>query len=99
MAAENSERESLLAHEKSKERVGQRIGKVIESLLNGGWTEFHLAELDRAVWSRVGDIAPGSVSRIMRDLRQKGRINYELVSRSKSLYRALPLTTTQENTK
>lgn len=35
--------------------------------------------------------APASADRIMRDQRKKGNINYELVSRRKSLYRALPV--------
>lgn len=35
--------------------------------------------------------APASADRIMRDQRKKGNINYELVSRAKSLYRALPI--------
>jgi len=34
-------------------------------------------------------MAPGSPDRIMRNLRAKGIISYEVVSRQKSLYRAL----------
>jgi len=48
-------------------------------------------DLRQYVQLRVGGyVAPGSPDRIMRNLRHKGKINYELVSRSKSLYRALP---------
>ena len=36
-------------------------------------------------------IAPGSPDRIMRELKKKKLINYELVSRHESLYKAVPL--------
>ena len=105
---ENSEREALVEHERSKERVGQKIGRAIETwfdrTLHGPPYNlsivFPLSHLENWVDRTCGPVAGGSVSRIMRDMRQKGRISYELVSRHKSLYRALPLdTTTTENTK
>lgn len=43
--------------------------------------------------------APASADRIMRDQRKKGNINYELVSRAKSLYRALPVIAAVEEAK
>lgn len=54
--------------------------------------EFHVESLRRFVFEHTeGYVAPASPDRILRDLRQKGRVNYEVVSRSKSLYRALPV--------
>ena len=34
-------------------------------------------------------VAPASPDRILRDMRQRGQLNYEVVSRSQSLYRKL----------
>lgn len=54
-----------------------------------GRCDFHADELRQYVRKHAGDlVAPASPDRIMRDLRQGGEINYDLVSRSKSLYRA-----------
>lgn len=52
-------------------------------------TTFTARELRMFVASRVDGVAPASSDRIMRQLRQTKKINYELVSRSKSLYRGL----------
>ena len=55
--------------------------------------EWHVEELRRFVFDKVnGYVAPASPDRILRDLRQKGRVNYVVVSRAKSLYRSLPMT-------
>ena len=100
---ENSEREALVEHERSKERVGARIGNAISAFFD--WRlkyhplpppEFRLAQLESWTVRRCGPVVGGSVSRIMRDMRLKGRINYTLVSRHKSLYRALPLEESHE---
>lgn len=54
--------------------------------------EFHGADLQQYVASHVnGFVAPGSPDRILRDLRKRKVVNYELVSRSRSLYRAVPI--------
>lgn len=60
--------------------------------------EFHASEIRNACALALGftNVAPGSPDRVMRDLRQRNRINYELLNRAKSLYRALPLDTIQE---
>jgi hypothetical protein len=50
--------------------------------------EFHAADLCRYVWDRVL-CAPESPGRIMRCLKVEGRLDYEVVSRSGSLYRVL----------
>lgn len=85
-----SVREDQLEDARNRERVGASIGRHIEAYFasRAGCT-FSLNHLDayvRAVAS--GPVAPGSVSRIMRQLRLQGRVDYELVSRRNSLYRA-----------
>ena len=56
--------------------------------------EFSGESLRRYVFERVqGYIAPASPDRILRSLRQKGVIDYEVLSRSKSLYRSIPVET------
>jgi hypothetical protein len=40
--------------------------------------------------------APGSADRIMRRLRQEGKLNYNVVERKQSLYEALPIAVTPE---
>jgi hypothetical protein len=47
-------------------------------------------ELVAYVKTQVPETAPDSSSRIMRDLRQKGKLRYTLVSRRDSRYRIDP---------
>jgi hypothetical protein len=49
---------------------------------------WHMEDLTRYVSERTS-IAPDSAGRILRDLRQKGHLNYRVVSRSESLYESL----------
>lgn len=49
--------------------------------------EFHAKDLRAFVLGKVGQSAPASADRIMRQLRKQGVINYTLVSRTQSLYR------------
>lgn len=75
------------------ERVSSRISRfVVEffELLEIG-SQFHAADLKQFVADKDQSVAPGSPDRIMRDLRKRGIINYELVSRSQSLYRKVQL--------
>lgn len=74
-------------------RVRQAIATHIVKFIDGHLhKEFHVDELRRYVSDHVaGYIAPASPDRILRDLRQKGAVNYEVVSRSRSLYKALPV--------
>lgn len=72
------------------ERVKDRIGNAtIEFFEDEKRTEFFADELRRFVIAHVGKIAPGSPDRVMRDLRQRGVIDYEVVSRRHSLYRII----------
>ncbi len=52
--------------------------------------EFFVEELRRFI-TDAKIAAPASPDRILRDLRQRGVINYIVISRSRSLYRGLPL--------
>lgn len=71
------------------ERVSKRIRSYVLAfcklaLAQGG--RFHSEELREYVSSRI-IVAPGSVDRILRELRKQCQINYTVESRSKSLYR------------
>jgi hypothetical protein len=50
--------------------------------------QFHAEDLHEFVKAKA-NIAPASADRIMRDMKQSGEINYEVVNRSQSLYRKL----------
>ena len=82
--------------EENLERVTARIGSAIQRFFlikgEGGNREFFVEDLRRYVISEVGIIAPASPDRIMRNLRQKGIINYTVLSRSESYYRIEPWT-------
>lgn len=75
-------------------RVSDAIGATIlafhRARLAAEEPEFTMKELQQHVASRH-ETAPDSTSRVMRDLRAKGDLRYELVSRAASLYRALPI--------
>ncbi len=49
---------------------------------------FHAEDLFKFVAARC-DVAPASVDRVMRDMRRRGWVNYEVVNRSASLYRKI----------
>lgn len=52
--------------------------------------QFHMAELVAYVQSR-SDASPDSPSRILRELRRQGVIDYRVISRSRSLYELVPV--------
>jgi hypothetical protein len=72
------------------ERVGERIAAYVEEFcrerFESGATEFRMSELTEHVRSR-SLIAPDSAGRILRDLRTRKVLDYEVVRRSESLYR------------
>jgi hypothetical protein len=75
-------------------RVNSKIALHILGFFEGKvGVEFHVAELLTYVRTRVPDLAPDSPGRIMRDLRAKNLISYEVVNRRDSLYRILPVKT------
>jgi len=55
--------------------------------INGPLSEFHVDHLRRWISLRYPGTAPDSAGRIMRDLRQRGLIDYIVVNRRQSLYR------------
>lgn len=70
------------------ERVSARIARPILVFCKAH-KRFHADELRRFVVSQVGVAAPGSADRVLRDLRQQGRLNYVVVSRRESLYEVI----------
>lgn len=74
------------------QRVTSRIGSLVveyfDSLGVGG--QFRADDLRNFIGERLEEfIAPGSPDRIMRDLRQRGVINYAVRNRRESLYEKL----------
>jgi ribosomal protein S25 len=71
---------------KQLRRVSNAIAThVIEFIDKHEGREFSNAELHSYVAER-SPIAPGSADRILRDLKAKGAVRYELRNRAKSLY-------------
>jgi hypothetical protein len=70
------------------ENVGSKIGAAIVDFCSRrlGMT-IHAEDLRNHVSNVVGKTAPGSADRILRDLRQRGKVNYDVVNRRQSLYR------------
>ena len=85
--------------EDNLDRVTERIGWAVLAFCADkpyGQT-FFADELRRFVRSKVGLVAPGSPDRILRLLRQKGKLDYFVVSRSESLYMMLWVGKPEEN--
>lgn len=70
------------------ERVRGNVRRIILRFLQtvGAGGIFHADDLNRYVSSRAM-VAPGSADRIMRDMRKRGEIRYELLNRRRSQYR------------
>jgi hypothetical protein len=88
--------EQRATQEQEIARVRSRIGRAVEAfvLQKAKSTNacFHAEEL-RTWVDAVAPGAPGSPDRILRDLRQRGFIDYEVVNRAASLYMAKPAVT------
>jgi hypothetical protein len=68
-------------------RVRSRIGSLILEFCRQS-DKFHMEDLRRFVERRVGGrIAPASPDRILRQLRQERYLDYQVLSRTESLYR------------
>lgn len=65
-----------------RSELGPRIVAWAAERLASGAAEFRASELKEAVAG-----APASPDRVLRDLRQRGVVGYEVVSKPKSLYR------------
>lgn len=70
------------------ERVASRIGAAVLEFCRGHKT-FHAGELHHNVEVKTGVSAPASADRILLDLRQKGVVQYRVVSRRESLYEVM----------
>jgi len=72
-------------------RCAEKIAPVIERFcaarLRADAPEFTMGELVEAVTRYVPNCAPDSPSRVLRDLRKRGRVRVALVSRGQSRYR------------
>lgn len=83
------------------ERVRSRIAAAIlaahRHALNW-WPSrlWHADDLRRSIEYAIGPTAPGSVDRILRDLRQRRLLNYRVVNRRQSLYEWAPVPTEPE---
>lgn len=71
--------------------VGNAIQLFYDNRLKGGMPFFRADDLRVFVEAATGKTAPASADRILRDMRQDGKINYEVTDRAKSLYKLLPL--------
>ncbi len=78
----------LLDDPEQRERVSERIGHAIldYARIHCG-EDFHMDHLRRFIATVIGPIAPASPDRILRDLRQRGKLKYVVVDRRRSLYR------------
>lgn len=77
-------------HTAELRRVSEKIAELVIKFFNNreGGDQFTVNELTKYVMDKE-PVAPDSPARIMRLLRRKGVINYEVVSRSRSLYRVV----------
>lgn len=65
--------------------IGARIEQFARERITDGRRQFHAADLREYV-SAVHPTAPASADRILRALRQDGRISYAVINRRASLY-------------
>jgi hypothetical protein len=72
------------------ESIGSLVIEFCENRLRNN-PVFHAKELVGFVLSRRPATAPNSPTRILQCLRLEGHLNYELLDRRKSEYRALPM--------
>ena len=73
-------------------RVYGKIAPLIMAYYNENTGRaFHAEDLRRYVLQHAPEIAPGSPDRILRLLRQEGRLYYVVIDRGNSLYQFRPL--------
>jgi hypothetical protein len=73
-------------------RVSDRIREAILDFCRAHAT-FFAEELRNYTAERCGKIAPGSADRVLRDLRQSGKLDYKVLNRRKSHYQVIPVVT------
>jgi hypothetical protein len=67
------------------QRVAERVSAAVLEFCHPG-RQFHMAELNDYCGERVGNLAPDSPGRILRLLRQDGKIKYHVADRRRSKY-------------
>jgi hypothetical protein len=74
-------------------RIGLSVIAFINLRLSSGDIEFTADALRAYVITKLEGVrvSPGSPDRVLRALRQSNKVNYIVVNRSKSLYRAIPV--------
>jgi hypothetical protein len=72
------------------ERVTSRIARAILDFCSCH-QRFYAEELRAYVIRETGIAAPGSADRVLRHLRQSGRLNYRVLSRRESLYEMISM--------
>ena len=83
----------MTTHAQDLKRVSGRIASAIITYCSANKL-FHASELRAHVAKECGATAPASADRILRDLRQRGTIDYE-VDRAASLYRVTKVPSTE----
>ena len=93
METQDTDTQEISEQTENLDRCLGSIGKHVEDFVAARLNqEFFANDLRNYVFAKVdGFVSPASPDRILRDLRQARKLNYELVSRSKSLYRAIPV--------
>ena len=72
-------------------RVSRKIAGVITAFYDIDRSrQFHMQDLQQYVKMKIPDTSPDSPSRILRDLRKKGVLDYKVIKRKDSLYQFLP---------
>jgi len=70
-----------------RQRVNDRIGgAILDFCRDHAGQQFHGKDLLAHVLAQVGEVAPDSPGRILRDLRRRRKISYRVVRRRDSLY-------------
>jgi hypothetical protein len=90
---DNDDKDEREEQRENLERVYSRIARAIIEFLRMHNTPmhdtWHADDLRKHVVAKTGIAAPASADRVLRDLRQRGIINYRVINRSQSLYKTL----------
>lgn len=71
--------------ERVSAKIARHILAFVDEVARGSGT-FHMSDLQEHIAEKVPGCAPDSPSRILRDLRKRGEIDYECIDRKNSLY-------------
>ena len=75
-------------------RVNTNISALVEAFVQRRWQsgqrQFYMRDLHDYIFART-QIAPASPGRILRQLRQKGKFDYEVINRSTSCYQLISI--------